>query len=245
LIDGYNLLHATGLFGRGGRNSLHASRQALLGFLAAAIDKTERAATTVVFDATHAPPGLPHIHTVAGITVHFAQQHASADELLEELIAADHSPKKLVVVSSDHRLQRAAKKRRATAIDSHVWYGEVDARLRGRRGKRYAELPDVKPNEQLSPSEVQAWLRIFGPIDESESTLTPRTHPKKIATKKPPPADKRADSPANSASPAKRPRRKAPVPSEEAVPRKKKIKNLGFGDVESPFPPGYGEDLQK
>src|SRR5688572_15063768 len=130
LIDGYNLLHATGLFGRGGAGSFQASRAALLGFLAAAIDATELTHTTVVFDAAEAPPGLARQHTVAGMTVHFAQDYESADDLLEELIARHHAPRKLVVVSSDHRVQRAAKKRRATAVDSHVWYGEMTARLK-------------------------------------------------------------------------------------------------------------------
>ena len=43
LIDGYNLLHVTGLVGRAG-SGLQGSREALLRFLAAAIDAKERAA---------------------------------------------------------------------------------------------------------------------------------------------------------------------------------------------------------
>jgi predicted RNA-binding protein with PIN domain len=60
LIDGYNLLHVTGIVGRGNElTELHRSREALLRFLAASIEPGERAQTTIVFDAAGAPPGLP------------------------------------------------------------------------------------------------------------------------------------------------------------------------------------------
>jgi predicted RNA-binding protein with PIN domain len=158
IIDGYNLLHVTGLFGRG-KSSLEASRQALLGFLAAAVEPEEIAATTVVFDAAAAPPGLPDRFTVRGIDVQFARDYGSADELLEELIAAHPTPRKLTVVSSDHRVQRAAKKRRAQAVDSDAWYRTAAEQLHARR--RQPKTADVKP-EAPSPAEVAAWVREFG-----------------------------------------------------------------------------------
>jgi predicted RNA-binding protein with PIN domain len=108
IIDGYNLLHVTGLFGRG-KASLEASRQALLGFLAAAVEPAELAATIVIFDAAAAPPGLPDRYVIHGIDVRFARGYESADALLEELIAAHPTPRKLTVVSSDHRVQRRQK----------------------------------------------------------------------------------------------------------------------------------------
>ena len=62
LIDGYNLLNATGIVGRGaGPPSLGRSRLALLNFLAASIDPRELPHTTVVFDAHDPPPGLPRV----------------------------------------------------------------------------------------------------------------------------------------------------------------------------------------
>jgi hypothetical protein len=51
LIDGYNLLHVTGIVGRAG-SGLQGSRNALLRFLAAAIEPDDLAETTIVFDAT-------------------------------------------------------------------------------------------------------------------------------------------------------------------------------------------------
>ncbi len=56
LIDGYNLMHAAGILGRGsGPGSLQRSRLALLNFLAESLDPREVPRTTVVFDAHDAP----------------------------------------------------------------------------------------------------------------------------------------------------------------------------------------------
>ena len=68
--------------------------------------------TTIVFDAKQAPPGLPHQLDHGGITVIFARGYDDADELIEELIASNSTPRRLTVVSSDHRIQRAARRRR-------------------------------------------------------------------------------------------------------------------------------------
>jgi predicted RNA-binding protein with PIN domain len=123
LVDGYNLLYGAAIVGGGsGPRALERSRFALVGFIAGALSENERATTTVVFDAAGAPPGLPQTIVRDGITLRFAKGYESADDLLEELIAADHAPRKLTVVSSDHRVQRAAKRRRGTAVESDVWY---------------------------------------------------------------------------------------------------------------------------
>jgi predicted RNA-binding protein with PIN domain len=172
LIDGYNLLHVTGIFGRGNAlTELHRSREALLAFLAASIDPDERKHTTVVFDAAGAPPGLPKTVVHDGITVHFARQYADADAMLEELIASHEAPRSLVVVSSDHRVQRAARRRRATAVDSDRWYSELCA------GRRRAKLPSPpqKPGTPLSRDEIDYWVSKFAdaPAEEPSNPSSP------------------------------------------------------------------------
>ena len=191
LIDGYNLLHVSGVFGQGtALTELHRSREALLAFLAASIEPTERSHTTIVFDAAGAPPGLPKTFQHEGITVHFARDPGNADAMLEELIAAHDTPRSLTVVSSDHRVQRAARRRRAKAIDSDRWWAELCAARR-----RGAEVPvqPQKPGHTLSPDEVDYWLAQF------------------------------ADAP----------------PDEVRAPGE----TSSEGDIDNPFPPGYGDDL--
>jgi predicted RNA-binding protein with PIN domain len=174
LIDGYNLLNATNIFGEVGRGTeLHRARMALLNFLASSIDKRERSQTTIIFDAGGAPPGLPRMLMHDGITVHFAPRHSDADEMIEDLLEQFAAPRALLVVSSDHRVQRAARHRGASFIDSEQWYAELLAAIRQNR----AVADDAKPSGQMTPGELSYWLREFGgnstPNDDSDSPFPP------------------------------------------------------------------------
>jgi predicted RNA-binding protein with PIN domain len=122
LIDGYNLLFASEVFASPeGPPTLHRTREALLDFIAQSIDGRLKKHTTVVFDATQAPSGLPHELSHAGLSVLFSRRGQDADALLEDLITAERSPRELLVVSSDHRVQRAARQRGAKFVDSEEW----------------------------------------------------------------------------------------------------------------------------
>ena len=167
LIDGYNLLHVTGIVGHGNDlTALHRSREALLRFLAQSLEPAQRKHTTIVFDAAGAPPGLPRSFLHDEITVRFARDPGNADAMLEDLIAANDTPRSLVVVSSDHRVQRAARRRKAQPIDSDRWYADLWA-ARHRRNAPPFELPQ-KPTGQLTPDEVAYWTRQFeSPTDEA------------------------------------------------------------------------------
>lgn len=165
IIDGYNLLNVAGIFAPGaGPNTLERSRQALLGFLADSIVENEVTRTTVVFDAKHAPPGLQRKAKYRSLTVRFAPKHQEADDLIEELIQADSAPRQLTVVSSDHRIQRAARRRKAVAIDSDVWCKQIVAAARERKNDHF-DGPDAKMHERPSEDEVNAWLQRFGDLD--------------------------------------------------------------------------------
>jgi uncharacterized protein len=163
LIDGYNLLHVTDIFGADGPGTdLHRTRLALLNFLAAAISKRERSRTTIVFDASGAPPGLPKMMFHQGMTVHFAPRHSDADEMIEDLLGLHRSPKSLVVVSSDHRVQRAARSCGATFIDSAEWYAERRAAMRASENDERSAKPRAP-----TPDELNYWLSQFGESSNS------------------------------------------------------------------------------
>ena len=155
LIDGYNLLHASGVFGSVGRTSLESSRTALLDWLGEVLSDAQRQRTTVVFDAREAPPGLPSSAQKHGLRIRFAPRDSEADDLLEELIRRHSSPRALTVVSSDHRLHRAARRRKATPIDSDKWIAAV--RLRPTNDE---SEPDR--HETMKPEELRHWLDEFG-----------------------------------------------------------------------------------
>jgi len=170
IIDGYNLIHAAGIVGRGvGPGSLERSRLALLNFVVESLEPAALATTTVVFDAQNAPPGLPRELSHRGIRVRFAAGYTSADELIEELIEENTAPRRLTVVSSDHRLHRAARRRKAHAIDSDRWYEQTIAQ---RNAARRAPAKVRKPPTPLATSEVEFWLAKFtdAPRTESQSS---------------------------------------------------------------------------
>jgi uncharacterized protein len=176
LIDGYNLLNVTGIFAQAGPGTeLHRTRVALLNFLAASIEPREHKTTTIVFDAAGAPPGLPRTIKHEGITVHFAQRHSDADEMIEELLEQHREPRSLLVVSSDHRVQRAARHVGASFLDSEEWYSERLALCRDRRAT--ADDAAAKPTGNLTSDELNYWLREFGgtagPKAESDSPFPP------------------------------------------------------------------------
>jgi uncharacterized protein len=214
LIDGYNLLNATGIVGRGsGPGGFGRSRLAFLNFLAASIDPGELPHATVVFDAREAPPGLPRVMEHHGITVHFAPKHESADDLIAEMIEAASAPRRLVVVSSDHAVQRAARRRRAKAVDSDVWYAEL-VRARRERTETVADMP-ARPAVPLLEEDVNYWLRQFG----GESALAAF-----LALECASQSENGEEKPNDQSGDEK------PSPSETDFP-------------DNPFPPGYGEDL--
>jgi predicted RNA-binding protein with PIN domain len=159
LIDGYNLLNVTSIFGEAGPGTeLHRTRLAFLNFLASSFTKRERSATTIVFDAAGAPPGLPQTISHDGMTIHFAQRYSDADELIEELLESHRAPRSLTVVSSDHRVQRAARHRGASFVDSEVWYAD----LKKRRRKAAADDATSKPEISASVDELSYWIAQFG-----------------------------------------------------------------------------------
>ncbi|WP_425398354.1 NYN domain-containing protein [Aeoliella sp.] len=155
LIDGYNLMHATYLFGSGNSaGTLHGAREAMLAFLASALSAGERRGTTIVFDAAGAPPGLPKTVHHDHLTIRYAREYADADALLEEIIERHRAPRGLTVVSSDHRVQRAARRRGCKYIDSDVWYRELSTR----RAHRSNQQPQGKPQPGGS---VDYWVEQF------------------------------------------------------------------------------------
>lgn len=171
IIDGYNLLHAAGIIGRGvGPGGLERSRLALLNFLVESLPPEQIARTVVVFDAREAPYGAPRTTQHRGLTVRFASKYPDADSLIEELISLDSAPKTLTVVSNDHRLHRAARRRKATPVDADVWFGEV---IRQRRERQEQPQP-AKPQGTFSEDEVRFWLDQFSqPRDRSPDQIVP------------------------------------------------------------------------
>ncbi|HTU17956.1 MAG TPA: NYN domain-containing protein [Gemmataceae bacterium] len=159
LIDGYNLLHAIGLLcGKAGPNGLEKARLALLSRLGGD-HGADAVAVTVVFDASGAPPGAAAEDQYRGIHIYYALD-GSADDLIETLIQRDAAPRQLTIVSDDHRLQQAARRRRCPVLGCLDYLEEMQRR---RQRKPSASESAVKP-EGVSDEEMQVWLREFADL---------------------------------------------------------------------------------
>ncbi len=130
LIDGYNFLHAAGMIPRSvGPGTLQRSRRYLLRFLERRLTLPERTNTTVIFDVHQTKDRIAPEESFAQMTIINAVDYPDADTCIEELIAKHSAPKQLVVVSADHRLHRAAHKRKSTPIDSEEFFEFLNSRL--------------------------------------------------------------------------------------------------------------------
>ncbi|MCE9545870.1 MAG: NYN domain-containing protein [Planctomycetia bacterium] len=238
LIDGYNLLHASGVLPPGrGPGSLERAREALLRFLAASLSDDQRSRTTIVFDAAEAPYNLPRVLDHDGMTVRFAPRDRKADDVIEDLILADSAPKRLTVVSSDHRIQRAANRRRARAVDSDVWCAEL---VRLRAESTEAAAGTAKPEGPYTAGEVAKWLRVFGVTDAVGEEVVKDDALKDDAARErkkelPPEPEQRA--------PLRVAAKREPDTSE--LRRPEEAPPDRSGTVYNPFPPGYVEDLDE
>ena len=161
LIDGYNLLHAMGLLsGKAGPHGLEKARLALLGHLLGT-HQADVAAVTVVFDASRARRAAVPEEDYHGIHIWYALD-SEADDVIEDLIQQEATPGQLTVISDDHRIQQAARRRRCPMLGCMDYLDEME---RLRRPKPPAEENSLKP-EHLSDDETRHWLREFADLIE-------------------------------------------------------------------------------
>ncbi|HTU89431.1 MAG TPA: NYN domain-containing protein [Gemmataceae bacterium] len=159
LIDGYNLLHAMGLLcGKVGPHGLEKARLALLGRLCGELGDDARS-VTVVFDASRAPPDAVEEDDYQGIHIRYALE-AEADDVIETLIQREATPRQLTVVSDDHRIQQAGRRRRCGVRGCLDYLDEMESRRHSKPAQPEASL---KP-EGVSSAEAQHWLREFADL---------------------------------------------------------------------------------
>jgi hypothetical protein len=166
IIDGYNLLHAAGLARlKYGPRDLERARHRLVARLAEKLSADERRHCTVVFDAQRGPVDVPHQGQQWGITVWFAPPGDDADSEIERLIARHPACQRLIVISGDHRLRQAAKRRGASSVDSETFLDNLDRRPSISPLKDETAKPCESPPQRQFPDD---WQSTFGEIDVRE-----------------------------------------------------------------------------
>ena len=145
LIDGYNLLFQTDLVGSNrSAGWIEQARSRLLSHLDQHLESDLAANCLVVFDSTRGTGIQTDFHTNSGVSVRFSRGYDEADDLLEELITKNAHPKQLWVVSSDHRIQRRARARKAKPQDADLFWEQLLSQSTRR--------PDQTGNADRTPS---------------------------------------------------------------------------------------------
>ncbi|MCL2701699.1 MAG: NYN domain-containing protein [Phycisphaerae bacterium] len=182
LIDGNNLLHALKKAGselpRSGLCALlsalsqrpprvAARRETVAPADRRRSDGTRTAhAVTVVFDGPAPQGALAKQIQTPGVRVLYAAPE-KADEVIVRLIAADTAPRRLIVVSTDREIRKAARRRRCTSRLSEEF---IDDLLRATRPGGFTSPAEPPQKYQgLSADQTRQWLTEFGyPPEDDE-----------------------------------------------------------------------------
>jgi predicted RNA-binding protein with PIN domain len=168
LIDGYNLLHALGLLRRdAGDRALENARRRLLHYLHDALGD-DPPTMTVVFDAAAPPPGVPAEFDFHRLHVRFAVGHDEADDLIEHLIRQCPSPRHLRVVSDDHRLQRAARRRECVLLGCQDFLEKLPTLKAARPAPPPKAGPEEKKGEVSEPEKDRLLEEFKRLLDDRE-----------------------------------------------------------------------------
>lgn len=177
LIDGYNLLFALGWTPvRKPRPSdsevtLRQCRERLSAELAGSLPRSMVGKSVIVYDSANPRDGLPVHQVFRGTHLYFSIAYNSADEALQEILQYHPSPKQLVLISSDHAVQRKATARGARCIESEDWEDAIELFCDSESSSRLEK--DMKTDSEkdieleiktqaLQADEREDWLRRFG-----------------------------------------------------------------------------------
>ena len=206
LVDTYNVLHVTGVL----PPELAGPSPRDLAVLIAQSRWGHRDAWLV---CDGAPPGSrksggvirQRVPGVDRVTLVFAGPGRDADSAIERHIERDSAPKSLLVVSSDRRILKAARKRRAITLTSESFLERL-AQDHAHPPNPAGAYPEFALDVPLDPSEAARWRERLGLTgydlpaspDPLRSPVTPPSTP--------PPASPRGSAPdpptTNNPSPA-------------------------------------------
>lgn len=153
IIDGHNLLHCIQKTAEGYESISDVQLCHIIGrYLKLTGEKGK-----IIFDGI-GPPDKSRLCGIRNLDVFFAGLATDADTVIEDKIRASTAPRRLVIVSSDQRLQKAARTGKATPVKCEVFWAKLQKKL---RHKRKIKEPAAK-RHGLSDAETEQWLEFFG-----------------------------------------------------------------------------------
>jgi len=152
IIDGHNLLHAV----HKDEDTEPPSDIGLCRIISMYLKQTGQTGE-IIFDGT-GPPDKDGFDDVNNLEIFFAGLGTDTDTVIEDKIGANTAPKRLTIVSSDRRLRKAARSRKAISLKSEVFWSNVQKQL---SRKKTTKEPAAK-RRGLSNGETKQWLDFFG-----------------------------------------------------------------------------------
>lgn len=183
LVDTYNVLHTVGVLPPE-LSGLEVEDLAEL----CAVGRYRARPVTLVCDAVPGRDPRPgfwvesplrwRLETSDKVEVVFTGEGKDADGWIEVYIEADTSPRRLGVVSSDRRVQRAARKRRSGVIDSPTFLRQLiyDAEAAAMMGviDTEGDHSGLRAQVPLSQAAILFWKRLFDVTEQdAPRTSTP------------------------------------------------------------------------
>ena len=164
IIDGYNLMHAAGIARSSYRpGDLERCRNQLARHLLSLLSNSVVPRTTVVYDAFESVSDDDRHYNDSGLKITFAPKGTDADAEIELQLLQHSSPRQVLVVSSDHRLHKAAQRRKARCIDSdeflaEIGHGQDNVALKNFAGRPIS--PAVKQPKPASPTRQKSAKKV-------------------------------------------------------------------------------------
>lgn len=148
IIDGYNLMHAMGL-GRSsyGPGDLERSRNQLIQQVNSALDHSVAADSVIVFDSSQTGHRGPPQNGQTPLHVMYSRDGRDADAEIELMLGCHSSPKQVLIISSDHRLHKAARRRKARCMDSEDFCSQLEPSRNRSKNRR---LPGGAPKQSTT-----------------------------------------------------------------------------------------------
>lgn len=154
LIDGNNLLHAAAA----ADPERPAGRYTLCQTLRRWAQRYKQR-VQIIFDGPSPPPEfIEQLGDGDVLYIRFSGS-TTADAVILEALQHDSAARRLLVVSSDHEIQRAAKRRRATPVRAADFWDRVRRELE--QPPRQSDEPEEK-RSGLASEAGDDWLREFG-----------------------------------------------------------------------------------
>ena len=107
------------------------------------------------------PPGRGSMKR-GGISTVFAGAGREADDLIEELIHRSHAPSQLLVVSSDRRIIKAARRRKCHTMRADAFLRSLKHDAERTRASGAPRQNNTKPVGRVSRKAAEEWRSRFG-----------------------------------------------------------------------------------